>query len=214
MLANSFRRFGIIHNVLGIMDSGSTAYAIGTYPPNRQIPEYSPLLRDDTPADVKVTKLSNGVRILTETAKYPTSVFMGTMLDAGTRDETMETAGTMLALKNTFLKTNERTNEQINYCMIQMSGGEFAMNYNQERTGYGGYCLSHDVYDFAQMMSDCLLDDKTVMDEEAATWWADEYFKLREENITNAGRIDELYMTLAYGNTGVGMPLAGFHSNY
>jgi predicted Zn-dependent peptidase len=103
---------------MGIMDSGSTAYAIGQFPPSRQISEYSPMLRQDTPADVNVTTLSNGVRILTETAKYPTSVFMGTMLDAGSRDETMDNAGVALALKNTFLKTNQRTNEQINYCMI------------------------------------------------------------------------------------------------
>ena len=95
-----------------------------------------------------------------------------------------------------------------------MSGGEFTMNYNQERMGYGGFCLSHDVYDFAQMMADCVLDEKTVMDEEAAQWWADEYFKLRDENITNAGRIEELWLTLAYGNTGLGMPLPGFHSKY
>ena len=196
------------------MSPNSTAYSIGRLPPARGLPEYSPMLREDTPADLNLTTLNNGVRILTETAKYPTSVFMGAMLDAGTRDETMDNAVVGLALKNTFLKTNVRTNEQINYCMIQMSGGEFTMNYNQERMGYGGYCLSHDVYDFAQMMSDCVLDEKTVMDEEAAQWWADEYFKLRDENITNAGRIEELWLTLAYGNTGLGMPLSGFHSKY
>ena len=118
MLSSRVRSFGILHNLLGIMDSSSTAYAVGTYPPARQIPEYSPLLRTDTPADLNLTTLSNGVRILTETAKYPTSVFMGTMMDAGSRDETMDNAGVSMALKNTFLKTNVRTNEQINYCMI------------------------------------------------------------------------------------------------
>jgi len=45
---------------------------------------------------------------------------------------------------------------------------------------YKTRCLEHDVYDMMQMMSDCVLDDSTVMDEEAAQWWADEYFKLHE----------------------------------
>jgi len=39
-------------------------------------------------------------------------------MDVGTRDETMETSGAMLALKNTYLKTLKHTNETINYGMI------------------------------------------------------------------------------------------------
>jgi len=55
------------------------------------------------------------------------------------------------------------------------------MDYTQELTYYQGHCLSHDVYDYLQMMSDCLLDEKTVMDEEAAMWRVDEHWKLKEQ---------------------------------
>ena len=39
-------------------------------------------------------------------------------MDVGTRDENGETSGSLLALKNTYLKTLKHTNETINYGMI------------------------------------------------------------------------------------------------
>jgi predicted Zn-dependent peptidase len=139
---------------------------------------------------------------------------MGVLLGAGSRDETPETSGSMLALKNTFMKTNTRTNEQINYCMVQMAGGELSMKYDQETNYIKGHCLSHDVYDYAQMFSDMVLDEKTVMDEEASQWRADEFFKLRDENITNQRRIEELWLQVAYGQIGLGNPLPGLQSKF
>lgn len=49
---------------------------------------------------------------------------IGFLINVGTRDETPETSGSLLALKNTYLKTLKHTNETINYGMIQMSGGD------------------------------------------------------------------------------------------
>lgn len=40
------------------------------------------------------------------------------MIDVGTRDENKETSGSLLALRNTYLKTLKHTNETINYGMI------------------------------------------------------------------------------------------------
>lgn len=44
--------------------------------------------------------------------------YVGFMINIGTRDETEETSGALLALKNTYLKTLKHTNETINYGMI------------------------------------------------------------------------------------------------
>ena len=44
--------------------------------------------------------------------------FLGFLIDVGTRDENEETSGSLLALKNTYLKTLKHTNETINYGMI------------------------------------------------------------------------------------------------
>jgi len=43
---------------------------------------------------------------------------LGFLIDVGTRDENEETSGSLLALKNTYLKTLKHTNETINYGMI------------------------------------------------------------------------------------------------
>ena len=42
---------------------------------------------------------------------------VGFLIDVGVRDETSETSGALLALKNTYLKTLKHTNETINYGM-------------------------------------------------------------------------------------------------
>jgi processing peptidase subunit beta len=57
-------------------------------------------------------------------------IIIGFLIDVGTRDESKETSGSLLALRNTYLKTLKHTNETINYGMIQMSGGAMSMDYD------------------------------------------------------------------------------------
>ena len=84
-------------------------------------------------------------------------------MDVGTRDETRETSGSLLALKNVYLKTLKHTNETINYGMIQMSGGAMTMDYDQERTYFKGHCIEYDVIDMYQMMVDIALEPRSTM---------------------------------------------------
>jgi len=65
-----------------------------------------------------MTTLSNGIKVVSLNETQPNVVDLGILMDIGTRDETIETSGTMLALKNTFLKTAMNTNETINYGMV------------------------------------------------------------------------------------------------
>lgn len=90
------------------------------------------------------------------------------MFQMGTRDETIETSGTMLALKNTYLKTAMNTNETVNYGMTQMSGGDFSMDYDQESCYFKGHCLEHDTVDIMSMMLDCALEPKTAVSADLA----------------------------------------------
>jgi hypothetical protein len=43
---------------------------------------------------------------------------MGVLLNVGTRDESVESSGSLLSIKNTYLKTILNTNETINYGMV------------------------------------------------------------------------------------------------
>ena len=62
--------------------------------------------------------------LLWPNSQFETNKNLGFFINVGTRDETEETSGSLLALKNTYLKTLKHTNETINYGMIQMSGGD------------------------------------------------------------------------------------------
>ena len=84
---------------------------------------------------------------MTESPIFPGTVNMGFLMDVGTRDETAETSGVLLALKNTYLKTLKHTNETINYGMIQMSGGLCTMDYDNEKTYFKAKCIEYDVVD-------------------------------------------------------------------
>ena len=46
--------------------------------------------------------------------------------------------------------------------MIQMSGGNFEMDYDQENTYWKAGCLAHDVYDILSIMTDCALGPRSV----------------------------------------------------
>lgn len=214
MLKRTLRKFTFVHDLLGLVSKNSSAYIIGQYAPTRPLPEHSPITTQDSSKTLHLTTLPNGVRVVTESQGLPSSVHLGVTISAGTRDETEKYSSVVHSLAQTHLKTNVRTNEQINYGMIQMSGGAFEMNYNQEFMNYHGHCLAHDTYDIVQMLSDCVLDEKTVMDEEAAQWRIDEWWKFRSIWINDWARLNELWLSVAYGNKGLGMPLSGFESNF
>jgi processing peptidase subunit beta len=115
------------------------------------------------PAAYNVTKLSSGVRVLTESVSIPSSVHIGVFIDVGSRDETNETSGSMLSLKNTYLKTAINTSETVNYGITQMSGGEFEMDYNRENSYYHASCLAHDVVDVFGMVADSAFEPKNFV---------------------------------------------------
>jgi processing peptidase subunit beta len=77
-----------------------------------------PIYKESEQASYNVTELSNGFTVLTETEIFPGTINMGFLINVGARDETEETSGSLLALKNTYLKTLKHTNETINYGMI------------------------------------------------------------------------------------------------
>lgn len=142
----------------------------------------------------------------------PNVVDLGILMDIGTRDETIETSGTMLALKNTFLKTAMNTNETINYGMVQMSGGEFSMEYDQESCYYKAHCLSHDVVDIMGMMMDCALEPKTAVSADLAQYKNQE--SIAHEKRVNTGlAFNNALFQLAYGLKGLGLPLMGLENH-
>jgi hypothetical protein len=59
------------------------------------------------------------VKVLTEKTQYPSNVHLGILLDLGTRDENLETTGSLLSIKNTYMKTVLNTNETVLYLQFR-----------------------------------------------------------------------------------------------
>ena len=136
-------------------------------------------------------------------------------MDVGTRDETSETSGSLLALKNTYLKTLKHTNETLNYGMIQMSGGSMTMDYDQERTYYKGQCIEYDTIDMFQMMVDIALEPKSVLAGNVArskNAKSHDLYKHLAKYDPFANR-QELLLRTAYGYNTLGMPRLGLENN-
>ena len=136
-------------------------------------------------------------------------------MDVGTRDETPETSGSLLALKNTYLKTLKHTNETINYGMIQMSGGDMNMEYDQERTYFGGHCIEYDVTDMFQMMVDCALEPRSVLAANVARSKNQKSHDLHSHlsKYDPFASNQDLLLRTAYGYKTLGMPRLGLEGN-
>lgn len=95
-----------------------------------QPPSIRPSIYEPVSSTYRSTKLPSGITVLTESVSVPSTVSIGVFVDAGTRDETPESSGATLLLKNAYLKTALNTNETVNYGITQMSGGSFDVKYN------------------------------------------------------------------------------------
>lgn len=165
-----------------------------------------------TPRNRIVSKLPNGIRVVTETPLIPSPVTFGVLLDVGTRDETKENSGALHSIKTTYYKSNLNTNETINYGMVQMSGGKYDMNYDRETTIFKATCLSHDVVDLFGMVSDCILEPRTFATANVAISKLPHSHKLHAIQQSHHLQTDKL-LSACYGNKGLGMPHLGFEKN-
>lgn len=141
--------------------------------------------------------------------------YIGFLIDVGTRDETHETSGAMLALKNTYLKTLKHTNETINYGMIQMSGGDMTMDYDQEKMYFKGNCIEYDTIDMFQMLVDLALEPKSVLAANVARSKNRKTHDLHKHlhKYDPFSENTELLLRTAYGYNTLGLPRLGLEHN-
>ena len=206
---------GIIHKVVNTFDKSTTSYSVGSYKPELELEGHQPLELDTAESEYQVTTLSNGFTVLTESEDFPGSVHLGMLMNVGTRDETPETSGALLALKNVYLKTLKHTNETVNYGMIQMSGGDMQMEYDQETTYYKGHCIEYDTVDMFQMMVDISLEPRSVLAANVAKSKSKKSLELAHHlaKFDPFAYNEDLLLRTAYGYNTLGMPRLGLEGN-
>jgi len=193
-------------------DHKDANYQVASFNPVTPLDGHKGIVRASGERKTQLTKLKNGITVVTEVGAFPGVVDLGVLLDVGVRDETKETSGALLSIKNTYLKTVLTTNETVNYGIVQMSGGDFTMDYDQENTYFKAHCLGHDVVDVFSMMTDCALEPKSAVAADVGIWKNHETHKLQDYLQTGEDFHDQV-MQVAYGGKGLGMPLTGHRHN-
>lgn len=155
------RNFSILPN----FDHRNSNFRMSKFDPTKELDGHNPTVYsgESDQLDYKIKRLNNGITVITETSAYPSAVNMGILLGVGVRDETNETSGACSALKSTYLKTIKHTNETINYGMIQMSGGDTSMEYDEETMYYKSSCFDYDVIDMFRLLSDIAFEPKSML---------------------------------------------------
>lgn len=206
---------GIVHRVLNTFDKSTSSYNIASYRPDQELKNHEPIEINRKDSEYQATTLSNGFTVLTESEDFPGAVHMGFLMNVGTRDETPETSGALLALKNVYLKTLKHTNETVNYGMIQMSGGDMEMDYDQETTYFRGHCIEYDTVDMFQMLVDIALEPRSVL----AANVAKSKNRKSHDLAHHLAKYDpfafneDLLLRTAYGYNSLGMPRLGLEGN-
>ena len=160
----------------------------------------------------ELSVLPNGVRVFSETPALPGPVTVSLMFEVGSANETAETSGALLSIKSTYYKTHLKTNETINYAMVEMSGGKYDMDYNRESSIFKASCLSHDVSDIVSMMADCAMEPRSSVSANVAIAQMEHQRKVFHAK--NPGLKDtDLILSQIYGASGLGMPLYGNPDN-
>ena len=206
---------GIIHRVLNTFDQSTTSYGVAAYRPEEELANHDPIEVENKGHEYQATTLSNGFTVLTESEEFPGSVHMGFLINVGTRDETPETSGALLALKNVYLKTLKHTNETVNYGMIQMSGGDMEMDFDQETTYFRGHCIEYDTVDMFQMLVDIALEPRSVLAANVAKSKNRKSHELAHHlaHYDPFAYNEDLLLRTAYGYNTLGMPRLGLEGN-
>ena len=159
-----------------------------------------------------VSKLPNGVTVLTETPSLPGPITFGVLLNVGTRDETKETSGVLHSIHTTYYKSHLNTNETINFGMVQMSGGRYEMLFDREQTIFKATCLAHDTVDLFGMVSDCVLEPRAFTTANVGISKLPFSHRLQSAKQTHFTQTDQL-LAACFGSKGLGMPYLGTEKN-
>jgi predicted Zn-dependent peptidase len=204
-------------SILQHWNQNSLSFRMAKHDPLKEFEGHNPVVHkgESDQIDYKIRKLHNGITVITETTDFPTSVNMGILLKTGIRDETSETSGACLALKNTYLKTIKHTNETINYGMVQMSGGETGMEFDEENMFFKTSCFDYDAVDMFRMIADMAFEPRSMLSANVARDKNKQSFNLHK-HLSGYNPFQDnpqRLMTTAYGFNTLGMPMMGFHGN-
>jgi len=201
----------VISKVFNTLDTSTHHYAQATFRHDLPLENHEIKAVGDRTPEYNVTTLTNGFTILTEGTKFPGPVNMGIMLNTGTRDESHDTSGSCLAIKNVYLKTLKHTNETVNYGMSQMCGGHIKMDYDLETMYFNAQCIEYDVTDIFQVLVDMAFEPKSTLAANVAKMKNRRTHDLAKylSKYDPFAHTEDLLLRTAYGLKTLGNPILG-----
>ena len=101
------------------------------------LPSHIPKYVNDSPSKFEKSKLPNGVKIITETARFPNCIHLGFVLSIGSRNDPY---GHLEVYKELFLKSRSKT-DQFQYSVLELSGCDITMTIDRETIYIHANCL-------------------------------------------------------------------------
>jgi len=116
----------------------------------------SQVLAEPTPwnqAPTQITTLANGLRVATKES-FGEVASVGVYIDAGTRSETAETAGSSYLMEQLALSGTEKRPKAKLDTEVESMGATLRMNVGREQTAYSMSCFGADVKQGVDILSD------------------------------------------------------------
>ncbi|OMJ74998.1 hypothetical protein SteCoe_25957 [Stentor coeruleus] len=103
----------------------------------KPLPNHHPIYVKDFISSVQKSKLSNGVKIITESQKFPSTVNIGIVIQVGTRDDPI---GYLNIYKELFLKSRIKA-DQMHYLVLDLLGCNINLLIERENIYINTSCL-------------------------------------------------------------------------
>ena len=100
---------------------------------------------------LQITKLKTGIKVITESIVFPTSVHIGIIFKSGTRND-FSSNNILQSIQNTFLSHLSPDSLK----QLDLSASDFRMHFDQESTVFQGHSLSQDSIKLLKIFNETL----------------------------------------------------------
>ncbi len=157
---------------------------------------------------VKVTRLENGLRVLTDTVPHVETISLGAWVDIGTRHEPVEINGISHLLEHMAFKGTERRSAQAIAEEIENVGGHLNAYTSREHTAYYAKVLKQDAELAVDIIAD-ILQNSTFEAEELKREQSVVVQEINQAEDTPDDIIFDHFQATAYPSQALGRPVLG-----